>query len=112
MQYTAKEREYYNSYRQSVCERLSITEAQYNWFRRMGDKLHMLYERQCNGYTQKFFEEQDGKREEYWNKQINDKAIKLGLFVYYQSDPRGATIYLSETDNMTPSNYNNGVCVY
>lgn len=103
--YTKKEREQYNHDREIVCKDLGITANQYNWFRRKGAELHRIYEDNCNG----FYETED----EYYSKtlpvelSVEDKAKKLSLFVYFQTDPRGASLYLSK-EVMDQSNYNRG----
>lgn len=111
MNYTTKQREQYNIDRERACTALGITVNQYNWFRRLGNELNLKYTRSCNGYTQPFFEEQDDKREELWTKQAVDKANKLKLHVYFETDPRGAPLYL-DTKPMDQTNYNYGHCIY
>ena len=110
MIYSKKEREQYKEYRARVCDRLSITENQYNAFRRLGNKLHKIYEDECNGLltedeyfaTTLLYETEAGK-----------KARANNLHAYFQRDPRGATIYLSR-EIVTDRNYNKwGVeCIY
>lgn len=106
--YTKKEREQYNQHRANVCEKLGITKNQYNWLRRKGEALHKLYEDNCNGLL-------DESRYDTITMLVEDvieKYIKpLGLKVYYQTDPRGATIYLDKQPIKRES-YNNSSCIY
>ena len=117
--YSAKQREYYNHDRSIVCERLHITKNEYNSFRRYGQSLHSIYENQCNG-----FKTITGAWDEVAEKKANDKetlivakvialAKSLKLFYYFQTDPRGATIYLS-FDPIEDNNYNRlgAECIY
>lgn len=105
--YTKTEREHYNHYRDITCQRLGITENQYNWLRRKGQELHKIYEDNCNGVIQ--------TDEEYFSltRPIEKEVIKCikPLHVFFQTDPRGATIYVSHM-TLTEVNYNQGECVY
>ena len=116
MNYSKKAREIYNHDRAITCERLGISENQYNWFRREGQRLHQIYEWNCNGV------ELDGTEvtEERYNElttplyeKIDKKAKELNLYIFYQTDPRGATIYLSK-DPIADNNYNHmgSECIY
>lgn len=114
--YTKKEREYYNEQRERTCQRLGITKNQYNWLRRKGEALHRIYEFQCNGQDDMGYSSE--KTQARWEKWENDhytniKAYvkKLGLFVYLQTDPRGATIYL-DTKEIPENNYTQACCIY
>jgi len=93
MVYSKKEREQYNSYRIAVCERLGIRELDYNTFRRVGQKLHKLYEMDCNGVIE-LTDYETTSQELY--KKANSLAKRLNLYIYYQTDPRGGTIYLDK----------------
>lgn len=103
--YTKKEREQYNLRRKIVCKDLGITVNQYNWFRRKGEELNRIYTDNCNGV----YETED----EYFltispiELSVEDKAKKLLLFVYFQRDPRGASLYLGK-EVMDSMNYNRG----
>lgn len=108
MTYTKKERERYNVYRQRVCERLGITKNQYNWLRRKGEALRKLYEDNCNGNIDEF------RYLTFTDSLCCDveiKAHKLGLQVYFQTDPRGATIYLDKQP-IPDNNYTQACCIY
>ena len=93
MNYTKKERELYNTDRDNVCKRLGITKNQYNWFRREGAKLHTLYELNCNGDILEG--EYNTETQSLYDK-IDFEVLARGLHVYYQTDPRGKTVYLSK----------------
>jgi len=91
------------------CEELNITEQDYNTFKELGKQLHHIYEDSCNGIIQ--------TDEEYNNatlpleKIAEENANELGLHIYFQTDPRGATIYLDK-EPMNQTNYNRGYCIY
>lgn len=101
MQYTTQERNEYNIQRAKECALLGIQKNQYNSFRLLGEKLRNLYVMNCNGEINE--EDYESKTQELYVK-ADKKAADLGLFIYYQTDPRGASLYLS-TDPMTDSNY-------
>lgn len=109
--YTRTEREHYNKDREITCNRLNITENQYNWLRRKGQLLHKIYEDSCNGIIQsdeEYFELTENIEKEViaYLKKVNNK-----LHVFFQTDPRGATIYLSYV-TLKDNNYNQGHCIY
>lgn len=109
MSYTKTEREHYNKDREITCKHLGITENQYNWLRRKGAELHKIYEDNCNGVIQ--------TDEEYYSltepieKQIKEYIKPLGLHVFFQIDPRGATIYCDK-EPIPENNYNRAHCIY
>jgi len=109
MTFSKKERDMYNKDRNIICACLGITVNQYNWFRRMGEKLHKIYENDCNG----LYESEDIALvlAEEIMQPTTLKANKLGLDIYYQTDPRGATIYL-DTKPIAKNAYNNAHCIY
>ena len=116
MSYTKKEKEYYNEQRQRACDKLGITKNDYNWFRRHGERLHRLYEFQCNGVDDNgFSSEKTVARWDKWEleleKKIDIKRFALGLYVYLQTDPRGATVYLDKQP-IPENNYTQAVCIY
>lgn len=97
-----------------VCESLGISEADYKTFRKYGVTLHRYYEYDCNGvdgngnaWTDERAEKYEGKWEQYLTK----KAQALGLYIYFQTDPRGATVYLDKNpiDSM---NYDRAIVIY
>lgn len=108
--YTKTEREHYNKDREITCKRLNITENQYNWLRRKGQALHKIYEDNCNGIIQ--------DDDTYFaltgviENQIKEYLGHIGIFfVYFQTDPRGATIYV-DTKPIPENNYNQAECIY
>ena len=101
--YTKKERESYNQDRDRACERLGITKNQYNWFRLRGIELHKIYENECNGI------EVDSHLEGDIITAIRSRLN--GLYLYIQTDPRGASIYL-DTKAIPNNNYTQAVCIY
>ena len=98
--YNKKERADYNRDRAIKCKELNITENQYNWLRRKGEELRKLY-------TEADYERAVNPIE----KSVIDYAGKLGLFVYFQTDPRGATIY-ADIKPIPEANYNRAHCIY
>jgi hypothetical protein len=103
----------------TVCEALEISYEDYMLFRRRGAMLHTLYERDCNGYADYYgnYDEKASKRGEQKQERIQKLAEKqakeLELYIYFQTDPRGATIYLSK-DPIADNNYNRSgtYCIY
>lgn len=109
MQYTKQQREEYNRYRALTCARLGIKEHQYNWFRRKGEALHQLYEDNCNGL---FESEEDYESITLpFEDEVEKKAKSFKLEVYFQTDPRGATIYLDK-EPIPYNNYTQACCIY
>jgi len=106
--YNLKQKEYYKTYRQSVCDKLRINVNEYNWIRRKGEALHKVYEQNCNGDLQ---ESLYNKLVEKYTKEVNVFADSLGLKTFFQSDPRGASIYL-DFDNIPYNNYTKAYCIY
>lgn len=109
--YTHKERENYNKDRDITCNRLNITKNQYNWLRRKGQLLHKIYEDNCNGIIDSD-DQYFGltvpieKEVKSYLRKVNDK-----LHVFFQTDPRGATIYVSY-QTLEHNNYTQGQCIY
>jgi hypothetical protein len=107
--FTKKERERYNEDRERACKRLGITKNQYNYFRREGEILRKYYEDNCNGLFKK---EQDYlDKVEPLEGRIYNRSNLANLFIYFQTDPRGATIYL-DTKEIPENNYTQAVCIY
>ena len=118
--YTVKERQRYNEDRERVCKRLGITKNHYNWFRRKAEELRKVYEAYCNGdYTKEAqldnpkidAETRYGIDCSQIEGLINSKAKELNLFAYYQTDPRGASLYL-DTKEIPENNYTQANCIY
>jgi hypothetical protein len=105
--YNKKERQQYNNRRDIICEKLNITKNQYNWLRRKGEELRKVYENNCNGlYTSEIeynctASRIEGAIEDYIG----------GLHCYFQSDPRGASLYL-DTKEIPDNNYTSANCIY
>lgn len=108
MTYNKKERENYNIRRAFVCETLGITKNQYNWFRRQGEQLHQYYEQNCNGAF--YGDDYETATGNIYGK-TDLKAQNLSLFIYYQTDPRGATIYLDK-EPIINDFYTASYCIY
>lgn len=106
--YNKKQREEYNHDRDITCERLGIDKNTYNWFRLNGQALHNIYEMSCNGEIEE--DQYEGETTKLYTK-IDEKAKNLGLYIFYQTDPRGATIYL-DTKEIPDNSYNNAYCIY
>jgi len=111
MSYTNKEREYYNIHRNNVCTKLGITKNQYNWFRRMGNKLHEVYENDCNGLYKTEEESNEAERDIIYKINVYKQECEELLYAYFQTDPRGATIYL-DIKPIERNAYNNACCIY
>ncbi len=108
--YTAKERKRYNEDRQITCNKLGITENQYNWLRRKGQTLQKIYTDSCNGGLNDAQYEALTKQE-YAEIKAYLKKEGLKLYIYYQTDPRGASIYLDKKA-IPENNYNQAECIY
>lgn len=103
--------------------RLSITRKEYKRFLIVGNKLHRAFELNCNGYVgneaewngnelvNRFTEEDYTRLTQPLYKQAQEMAKEKGLYIYFQTDPRGATIYL-DTKEIPSNNYTNAVCIY
>ena len=111
MFYTKKEREYYNTYRQRVCEKLGITQNQYNWLRRKGEMLRKVYENNCNGVYKTEDEYFKAEKELVYKINVYKQNCTELLYAYFQTDPRGASIYL-DTKPIPKNNYTQANCIY
>ncbi len=109
--YTKKEREYYNIHREKACQYLGITKNQYNWLRRKGEELRKVYENDCNGLYKT--EEESNRAEKDITYQINiyKQECEELLYAYFQTDPRGATLYLDKKP-IPKNNYPQAICIY
>ena len=104
--YTAKERRRYNEDRDNACQRLGITKNDYNYLRRKGEALRKEYVEMCNGT-----DKTQGKTAEVIEMSIADRACLLGLNLYFQTDPRGSSLYLDKQP-IPENNYTQAVCIY
>jgi hypothetical protein len=117
MSYTKKEREYYNVQRQKTCEALNITENQYNWLRRKGEALHKIYKDSCNGliaedaYDLRTGDLEQEVRDYFLNQKLYRTGNKRVYYVHFQTDPRGATIYIDDKP-IPANNYTQAHCIY
>lgn len=100
--FTKAERERYNEDREKACNRLNLTRREYNWFRLRGEELRKIYENNCNGKEENTC---------FAETEIEKKAEELKLFVYFQTDPRGASLYL-DIKPIPNNNYTQAVCIY
>lgn len=109
--------EWRQSHIKQTCERLNITREQYEWFLKYANKLHRIFENQCNGYQDingNWDQEASDKEEtieEKLKEKINREAKKLGLFTFFQGDPRGGSLYL-DTKEIPYDNYTQAYCIY
>ncbi|KKR00132.1 MAG: hypothetical protein UT24_C0016G0021 [Candidatus Woesebacteria bacterium GW2011_GWB1_39_12] len=109
MTYSKTEREQYNEYRLAVCEKLSIRELDYNAFRRLGQKLCNIYVQSCNGEIDEIEYEQQ-VRPLYIKAEALARRLKLEI--YFQTDPRGNTIYLSKEKIVDNDYTRNSISIY
>lgn len=106
--FTKRQREFYNAHREYVFNHLHITRNQYNWLRRKGLDLHKIYEQNCNGVlSEELYEKLTNK----YYKEVETYVKSLGLYVYFQTDPRGATIYV-DAEEIPYNNYTRAHCIY
>jgi len=111
--YTKKERNEYNEQRERICQRLGITKNQYNWLRRKGEELRKVYENDCNGDYKTEAESnlaENRVKMAIWQYRLKNKNIKQ-LKMFYQTDCRGATIYL-DNKPISDNAYTNASCIY
>ena len=109
MNYNKRQREEYNTQREMTCNRLGIKKNTYNYFRRMGNKLRGIYEDNCSGSIGSY--KICDLLIESITVPVNLKAKENKLYIYFQSDPRGATIYLSR-EKIDDVNYIRGEAIY
>jgi len=109
MSYTRQSREEYNVHRHNVCKSLGLTQNQYNWFRRKAEKLHKIYEDECNGLhpTEEIYSERAFKL----YKEISAKCKPMKLEYFCQTDPRGGTLYLDKKP-IPENNYTRAHLIY
>lgn len=106
-----------------VMKDLDLTRKEYKRFLIVGNKLHRAYELSCNGYigSESIYEGNvmvNQYTDEMYLKDtapLYEKAEKMakekGLYIYFQTDPRGATIYLDKKQ-IKDTSYNNAYCIY
>lgn len=82
----------------------------------IGKSLHRLYENQCNGFAdyQGNWDEKASiradKREGRLTKEAHAIAEELGVHIYLQRDPRGATVYI-DNKPISQSDYDRAICL-
>lgn len=120
---TKQQKEWREAHIKNALERLNITRKEYKRFLIIGNKLHRIYEMSCNGYTgnesiyvnnkmiNEYSEEMYERDTTPLYKKADNMAKELGLHIFYQTDPRGATIYL-DTKEIKDNSYNNAVVIY
>lgn len=102
---------------------LRINRKEYKRFLIIGNKLHRFYEFNCNGYIgseaiysgNKIINEYTEKQYKADTTPLYKKAKAMarekGLFIFFQTDPRGATIYL-DTKKIEDNRYTDAYCIY
>ena len=106
MNYTVKERKRYNVERDRKCDRLEITKNQYNWLRRKSEDLRREYVDVCNGENM-----DKGTKAAEIEVKIADYCYKINLYIYFQTDPRGASLYVDKAA-IPDNNYTQAYCIY
>ena len=108
MEHTKKERKEYNLRRDKTCKALGITKNQYNAFRRLGEELRKTYAADCNGDLASS-EALDAAVSPLYARG-DTLAASLKLHIFYQTDPRGATVYLDKV-LIPENNYTRAYCI-
>ncbi len=106
--YNTEDRKRYNAHRAWVCTALGLDKNQYNRFRFMGNQLWDYYVDLCNGCDPTGTLEDDIKA---WEAKIEQTAKDFGLCVYFQTDPREASLYLDKK-KIDRGEYTNAYCIY
>lgn len=73
---------------------------------RIGKRLHRYFEHECNGYNAEKYERLSDK----WSKKAHAIAKDMGAYLFIQSDPRGATIYI-DNKPIPYDNYHKAICL-
>lgn len=118
-----QEKIYYQEHIKRVCEVLGISKEQYTLFKLCGILLQKAFCLSCNGYRGKEAVYKGNKMinrytEAMYKKDTNPiykkaqaLAKELKLEIFFQTDPRGATIYVSK-DPIPENNYTIASCIY
>ena len=77
--------------------------------RRIEASVNKLDCRACNGYLNELHEKRDDRKRDTLLKKARDVAKRLGLKIYYQSDPRGCSLYL--VDKTCKDDYSHGMSI-
>jgi hypothetical protein len=104
------QKEEYNRHRIFTCNELNITKNQYNYIRRVAKKINQMDCNSCNGdidnrLYDKLFLTTYSALEDYI------KKINKDLYIYHQSDPRGASLYLAK-HRIDGETYHHAQCIY
>lgn len=111
MNYTKTETEHYNQHRDNVCETLGITKNQYNYLRRLAGHLSDNDTDYANGVIEEA--DFDKKDDAILIRILNYlHKFKPETNIYHQTDPRGASLYISNGEKLTQMNYTNASCIY
>lgn len=114
---------YRQAHIERTCKDLKIDPIVYKRFLIIGNKIHKRLVYYCNGYMGDSAQYVDNKiinrfeEKEYQAyitplmQQVEDMAKQEQLYVYFQTDPRGATIYL-DNKPIPQNSYNNAYCIY
>lgn len=98
----------YRVYKEKTIEALDMSSEIFDMFKLYGEKLNKIYTDLCNGdITDKQAEE----LEKPIYRTLKSTCQLLGYYIYYQTDPRGATIYL-DTKPISENNYTIAHCIY
>ena len=109
--FTKAERKVYNHNRDISCQRLGISVNQYNWLRRKGEALRKIYENNCNGLYKTEAEYFKAEKELIWEINTYKQECEELLYAYFQTDPRGASLYL-DIKPIPENNYTSANCIY
>ena len=113
--YTKKERAEYNERRKRVAEKMGLKKHEYNYYRRVGQKLHEASEnsamgssdwRHSNNPKARYEEKEHGKDVASAFKKASSYRKKHGhnVHFYHQTDPRGAALYMGK-ERMSQKDY-------
>lgn len=105
---TKRQKEWYKHHKQVVFTKMRINNNEYNWLRRKAEVLRKIYEQDCNGdLSESLYEKLTNK----YYKEIDTFAHSLGLKTFFQTDPRGASLYI-DIEEIPENNYTNAYCIY
>lgn len=112
-----------NAHITQICQALGLTRKDYKRFLIVGNKLHRYFELYCNGYTgaepiyqgnrliNEYTEQMYTKDTKPLFAQAREMAKEKGLTIFFQTDPRGGTIYLDKQP-IPYNNYTQAYCIY
>lgn len=102
---------------------LNLSYDQVNTLRRAAMTLHSWAEMECNYWIDRetvegkiFLQDENGHRRQIADretgalKRVETICKEVGIYFYHQTDPRGASIYISK-DPLTDQNYPSGVAI-